>query len=80
MEISRIVLEACCKCNQSYLNKVTCRNGYKLLITKHTFIKSFEIDVLDGDKVINSYSGLSPFDTYDMIRELKANYDKKVDN
>ena len=63
------------KNNYSYCNSFKCDNGYSLLVIKYSFLKVFDIKVLNKRKnVIETYNDLYPYDAANMINELITYY------
>jgi hypothetical protein len=63
------------KNNDSYCNSFKCDNGYSLLVIKYSYLKVFDIKVLNKRKnVIETYNDLYPYDAANMIKELITNY------
>lgn len=63
------------KNNDSYCNTFKCNNDYSLLVIKYSYLKVFDIKVLDKRKnVIETYNDLYPYDAANMIKELMTYY------
>lgn len=70
-----IILSECSTNNFAYLKDIRFKN-YVILIEKYEYVPTYDIKLLNanGTKCIDWFNNLYPFDCFNIVEELIANY------
>lgn len=60
---------------EAFFKSIKVKNGVSVLVEKYQNLWYYSITVVkDGNQVLESYNRLSPYDAYNMMKEVVTNY------
>lgn len=60
---------------EAFFKSIKVKNGVSVIVEKYQNLWYYSITVVkDGNQVLESYNRLSPYDAYNMMKEVVANY------
>lgn len=60
--------------HKAFFKSIKIKNGISVLVEKYQNLWYYSVTVVDGDQVLELYNRLSPYDAYNMMKEVVANY------